>query len=652
MKRPSQFASWILVTIVVAAPCARAATDLFQSPATGGSEIRHGFAVDHAGDVNGDGIGDFIAGAPFDNALGAEAGRAFVWFGGPTMTDVPDVVLDDGSAEDWFGFSVAGIGDVDDDGYDDVAVGAPGDDPSGEKSGAVYVYLGGPSFSGSAEPTFAGEVGGDRFGWAVSAAGDLDDDGIDDFVVGAPYSDATGTNRGRVYVFRGSRASSLPTTAAATWDGPALGGPIATADFADFAPDDEAIAGPGFGWSLADVPNFRGDGRDAVAVGAPGAAGATGQVQLFVGSSPLPTTPTVTFTNSISDQQFGWAVSRGGLISGDAREDLLVGAPGADGDRGLVKVFYGASSLPATDGVADLVRTGETSGDRFGLAVAAAGDHLGSPGSWVAGAPGRDDSGLDAGWVYLFDGTAAVPDDVLPVNRSSLGVAGDRWGWSLSDHVDVDGDGADDFLVGAPDANVENGAVRGLAGIVSSSFGVVSLDAVYMRVVDAAPTAVTLDFESSGLQRASRVRVSAHDRVLASLGAGVERTAAGVRATFERPDGTDTVALVWDEGGVERSQVFALPARSAVSLRLDVVRSGGGHEVRLRADADAPWRLRLVDVRGRVVRTIARGDGPVTDRRLRLDGRDDQGRVTAHGVYFVVLDQREQRRSERIVRTP
>ncbi|HKK73296.1 MAG TPA: hypothetical protein VKA86_19000 [Candidatus Krumholzibacteria bacterium] len=652
MKRPSQFASWILVTIVAAAPSAWAATDLFQSPSTGGSEIRHGFAVDHAGDVNGDGIGDFIAGAPFDNALGAEAGRAFVWFGGSSMSDRPDVVLDDGSAGDWFGFSVAGIGDVDDDGYDDVAVGAPGDDPSGEKSGAVYVYLGGPSFSGSSEPIFAGEVGGDRFGWSVSAAGDLDDDGIDDFVVGAPYSDATGTDRGRVYVFRGSRASSLPTTAAATWDGPALGGPIATGDFADFAPDAEPIGGPGFGWSLADVPNFRGDGRDAVAVGAPGAAGASGRVHLFVGASALPSTPTVVFGNATSDQQFGWSVSRGGLISGDARQDLLVGAPGADGDRGLVKVFYGSSSPPSTDDVADLVRTGQTAGDRFGFAVAAAGDHRGSPGSWVAGAPGRDDSGLDAGWIHLFDGTGPIPEDVLPANRSSLGVAGDRWGWSLSDHVDVDGDGADDFLVGAPDANVENGAVRGLVGIVSSSFGVVAADGVRMRVVDAVSTVTTLDFESRSLQRASSVTLAAGTRVLARLGSGIERTEAGVRATFGRSEGTDTVVLTWEDGGLDRSRSFRLPSRSDVSLRLDVVRGGAGHEVRLRADADAPWHLRLIDVRGRVVRTLARGDGPVAERRVVLDGRDAAGRGTAHGVYFVVLEQDSRRRTARIVRTP
>jgi len=569
---------------LVGAGSSGAAVDLFQSPAGGNTDRFFGWSVSPAGDVNGDGFADFVVGAPFDAAKGAEAGRAFIWFGGPFMSDVPNVILDDGSAEDWFGFSVAGIGDIDDDGFDDVAVGAPGDDRNGlAKSGSVYVYLGRSEgqdetqLNWNVEQVVAGEVAGDRFGWSVSGAGDMDRDGIDDFVVGAPYNDATGTDRGRAYLFTGDRGD-VATTPAVIWDGPAVAGPQSTTRFANFAPDGTSIQGPGFGWVVADLGNFRGLNRAAIAIGAPGAAGAIGEVRLFVASAiagTLPsTTPETVFGNSgQAGDAFGWSVASGGMIDGDARNDLLVGVPGDENGRGQVKIFYGSSDPPATDDVASVVYQGQTTGDQFGYAVAGAGDHLGSPGTWLVGAPTRDDAGLDGGWVYVYDRTAQLPTNLLPRNRSGSAEAGDRWGFALCGLGDLDLDGSDEFLVGAPQAN-DATSTRGLVGLISSDAGVVSVDT---------------------------------------------------------PE---------DEG---------LPLDDArLALRAESIDSGDV-EMRFSTGSDGPWSLRVFDVRGRVVTTLASGMGAVTERVVRFDGRDERGKLVARGRYFVALDQNGRRRADGFV---
>ena len=581
----------LLAVLALSSTAGHAAVDLFRAPAgTNATGLELGFSVARAGDVNGDGYEDFIAGAPFDDTIGAEAGRAFLWLGTPSggldMGGTPDVVFDDGSGADWFGFAVAGIGDIDDDGYDDVAVGAPGDDRPGEKQGAVYVYYGRPvanpdvTASWSPGTVLSGAVAGDRFGWAISAAGDMDRDGIDDFVVGAPYNDdAPGLDYGRAYLFRGSR-SSLSTTPAVNWDGPATGGPTSTAPFQAFAPDGQSIGGPGFGWSIAHVPDFQTVGRSAVAIGAPGAQGATGQVRVFFAASTsntLPsTTPGTVLTNATAGDRFGWSVASGGQIGGDSRLDLLVGSPGADGARGEVKVFYGAATPPANDGTADLTRLGSVTGDEFGFAVTGIGNHGGSAGGWAVGAPGHDSAGLLAGMVYLYERTASTPTQLPPVNLSGTGEANDRWGWSLAWLGDLDKDGRDDFLVGAPFANVDAVIVRGQVALISSGPGVVSID-------DDANDPPLADVDGLGL--------------------GVDRSAAG-----------------------------------------DV-------RIRLRVADPGPWTLRAYDLRGRALGELANGDAPVEGQIVDFIGRDARGQVLARGSYVVVLEQDGRRASVRLVWT-
>ena len=137
--------------------------------------------------MNGDGYADVIVGASGSDAGGADAGRAYVFFGGPGLDAVPDLTLTGAAAGDYFGGSVGAAGDVNGDGYADVIVGAGQNDAGGSNAGRAYVYFGGPGMDAVADVTLTGAAAGDIFGFAVGTAGDVNGDGHDDVVVGAPY---------------------------------------------------------------------------------------------------------------------------------------------------------------------------------------------------------------------------------------------------------------------------------------------------------------------------------------------------------------------------------------------------------------------------------------------------------------------------------
>ena len=97
-----------------------------------------------AGDVNGDGYADVIVGAHFNDAGGSNAGRAYVYYGGPAADAVADLILTGAAAGDLFGYSVGTAGDGNGDGFADVIVGAYQNDAGGTDAGRAYVYYGGP----------------------------------------------------------------------------------------------------------------------------------------------------------------------------------------------------------------------------------------------------------------------------------------------------------------------------------------------------------------------------------------------------------------------------------------------------------------------------------------------------------------------------
>jgi len=166
-----------------------------------------------AGDVNGDGYDDIVIGAPlYDNGETNE-GVVFVYYGspsGPAPAPDPDLVLEIDSHGAGFGMVTAGAGDVNGDGYDDVIIGAPWYTGGEVGEGAVFFYPGSPSgLSETFTWSFQTDQAYAELGWTAFTAGDVNDDGYDDFLVGAPHYDEFRTNSGKVWVFLGSPTGPL-----------------------------------------------------------------------------------------------------------------------------------------------------------------------------------------------------------------------------------------------------------------------------------------------------------------------------------------------------------------------------------------------------------------------------------------------------------
>ncbi|MEE9394638.1 MAG: integrin alpha [Planctomycetota bacterium] len=166
---------------------------------------RLGFSVSGAGDVNGDGFDDIIVSAPLDDNNGPDSGSARVYsgFDGAIL-----YTFNGDSADDQLGFSVSGAGDVDDDGFDDIIVGAVGDDNNGSFSGSARVYSG---FDGTILYTFNGDSADDQLGFSVSGAGDVNGDGFDDLIAGAWLDDNNAFSSGSARVYSGFDGAILCT---------------------------------------------------------------------------------------------------------------------------------------------------------------------------------------------------------------------------------------------------------------------------------------------------------------------------------------------------------------------------------------------------------------------------------------------------------
>ncbi len=381
-----------------------------------------GLFVSDAGDVNGDGIDDFIVGAPGARTGGVGAGQAWVYFGGPALDAAPDLVLSGESAGDQFGTSARGCGDVNGDSYDDIVVGAPHNDAAGSNAGRAYVYFGGPSLDAVADIVISGVADNAQLGYAVAGAGDVNGGG-DDLLIGAPSN--TGSH-GRAYVYFG---------------GAALDG-VADVTLAD--PSNGFL-----GWSVGPAGDFDGDGWDDVLVG--------GNTQthafLFRGGPGFDGVADLVFAGDSGSNRFGYGLAPAGDVNGDGYADVIIGDmhnSAGNAYAGRADVYFGG---PGADGQADLVFTGTTYYGIFGRTVAGGGDLNGDGfDDLVIGAPTPDYAGLGPGRAFVFfggdpAGTARVDtlaDVVLTGAHES-----DRLGSQVAIVRDQNGDDRADVMIGA-----------------------------------------------------------------------------------------------------------------------------------------------------------------------------------------------------------
>ncbi len=637
---------------------------------TGLNNGRFGAAISELEDLDGDGRSELLVGAPELNAGGATHGRVYLWYGRAAMTAAANLVFT-GDQSEQFGFAVSRIGDVNNDGHPDFAVGAPYYSLTGQNFGRVYVFLGGPGLGTTPGIVldYPGVSSEPRFGWALAAAGDFNGDGIDDFAVGAPYGDAAGMDAGEVWVYYGSANLTQLVIPDLTLTG--------------------VIANDHFGWSIGMVNGFFRDGRPSLLVGAPANVSPytrAGKVYLFRGAytgHPVPdATADLAFGTSaasIAGTFFGYSVRGLGDWDGDGAGDFAVGAPGDDAaglNAGRVEIFLGAA-LPDT--VTDRACTGEHANDEFGAAVAAVGNAVGSSlPDLLIGAPGFSADAAGAGRAYLYAGGSAFEGPAsgliaVPVQGVTplAAIANDHFGTWVSSAGDLDLDGKGDYAVGAPTGNIANDQEAGYVQVYDSSGNVVSnlLQRWTAAWADGGDVRLTFTLSEPASAFASlelwRQTSSASAPTLVCAGApGPDLPALEIAGDTWRildrpgplPAGTVlryTLVLTGTDGRQARLSNLAGPPAEAPATRLELRPPQPNPfnprtVLSFRAAPGSRAVCRVLDLRGRALATLYAGAATGSWQTVVWDGRS-AGRPVPAGVYTIQLSSDGRTQTRRVV---
>ena len=376
-----------------------------------------GLSLRAVGDVDKDGTEDFIVGAPRDDGNVVDSGSASVYSG---RTRELLYLFRGASAHDAFGYSVAGAGDVDLDGFADVIVGAPNEENRVDahvhaRAGSAQVFSG---RDGDLLHTFHGPREGAALGWSVGSAGDIDRDGHDDLLVGAPFYERKGAaGAGMVLVYSGRTGEVIHMLVGER-------------------------AGDRFGWAVCGIGDVDRDRSPDFVVGIEGSTERlrqAGAAQIFSGRKGK---LIHTLRTGQDEDYFGTAVANASDIDGDKRDDVIIGGwngSNEGGEQAGIAVVFSSRT-----GKEILRLAGAREHDRFGTSVAGVGDLDGDGRPDLAvGAP--QDPRIDQGYLQLFSSATGA---ALATFRGKH--IGDAFGTSVSGVGDRNDDGVPDILIGIP----------------------------------------------------------------------------------------------------------------------------------------------------------------------------------------------------------
>ena len=544
-----------------------------------------GRSLSSAGDVNGDGLDDIIVGAHRSDLGGYEAGASYIIFGQEGGNPVELSALESSGSNGFViigdtvsqnaALSVSGAGDINGDGFADLIIGAPVSSPNGKWSGSSYIVYG----KNDTEIIYLSEIEkedntsgfiikglneGDFFGHTVSDAGDVNGDGLDDLIIGAPTADPNGLNSGTTYVVYGRQ----------NLDGLQLGSSIdltqivaGTGGFSLNGPTNEVQSG----YAVSGAGDVNGDGYDDLIIGAPYAdtnGSDSGTVFVIFGSAENTsvelsdliidgdTTPENGFViNGISPGDMsGYSVSSAGDVNGDGLDDLVIGAPGeaTNGEMSgssfvvfgktdtepveLSKIKANTSEIPA-----GFIINGANIFDSAGQSsVSNAGDVNGDGlDDLIVGAIGGDPNGTESGVSYVVFGKQSGQSVELSIVQNGIGgfsingvQKSDNSGWSVSDAGDLNGDSFADVLVGVPFAS-PNGTSSGSSYAIFGSNITQSVTQVGTTGDDTLAGTTDNDIIFSGLGNDTIVGSPGTDRLAGGGGADI--------FVLSREDGVSTI---------------------------------------------------------------------------------------------------------------
>lgn len=465
---------------------------------------RFGDPVACAGDVNGDGRDDLIVGAALFNGVGQRSGKAYVYLGSAVGIDTLPVWSRASQHPDArFGVSVAGVGDLDGDGYDEIMVGACRD--SIEQEGRAYLYRGGPAGPDTI-PAWVGRglYTYSAFGTCVASAGDVNGDGLPDVAIGAPGRPGPAGRAGAVQVYYGNGTGLSPTPTLITGD----------------------LDGSWFGYSVANAGDVNADGFDDLVVGAVYASNPItweGRAYVYLGSaSGVSTTPAWVADGENPGASFGFNVGGAGDVDADGLADVLIGAHHYDTTlvetlEGTGRAFLYRGTPTGLTAEAPWWITGRSKQAHLGRSVGCAGDVNGD---------GVDDmfvttlrytgSQFSEGKLEVFYGHAGTGPSTIADWSYQPGVQVLALGQSMVANMDLNGDGAIDIAAGSSGPSEDIAQVLGWVYVILGVPGPLSVPPA--EILPAPPTAFPNPLRAGAeggvrltLPESGRVRVSLFD---------------------------------------------------------------------------------------------------------------------------------------------